>query len=112
MKIKIKNLRNLIREALETTDVYAKTEMPQDMRYKQTVKVNKPDSIGVETIKSMHSDTPVEQKTKLVAKELQKQGKPIKINDLLKFMKAFNEDDLMINTANWFAKEFLKKTAN
>jgi len=112
MKTTIKNLRKLIREAFETTDAYAKTEHPQDRFMNRTVKVDKPDSIGPGKQTSMRTDTPVEQKTKLVAKELQKMGKPIKVNDLLKFMKTFNEDDLMINNASWFAKEFVKKLAN
>ena len=118
MKTTIRSLRRIIREAFEQVDAYAKTEYPateypQDYHdMKKTKKVDKPDTIGPGKQASMRTDTPVEQKTKLVAKELQKMGKPIKVNDLLKFLKTFNEDDLMINDASWFAKEFVKKLAN
>jgi hypothetical protein len=112
VKTTIETLRKLIREAFEQADAYAKTEYPQDYHdIRKTKKVDKPDSIGSGKETSMRTNTPVEQKTKLVAKELQKLGKPIK-QDLLKFMKTFNEDDLVVNNASWFANEFVKKQAN
>ena len=109
MKVTISNLRKLIREA---ADAYAMTERPgADIRTAKTVAVNRPDAFGGQ-LPNMRSSSPVEQKTKLVAKELQKMGKPIKSNDLLAFMKTFDSEELMVNNAEYFAEKFVQKQAN